>query len=421
MNNDNNNNNTTNLTNSNNNTSVEQEVNTIKATDLKNNLNSNEKRDLSAIIPTESYKGEEANDLLISRDTSLKSDGAVVIGNIDAEGVKIVEGASFPKEIDIEARKKAQQAAIKEKKAPNKKKKTISEDAKKAQNITTIIVLIVIAFLGAFGYLFINRKTDTDFAPKVITIELGSKLPVHAKDYVIPGVGSVDDLSYTINTSEVKIDEVGDYDYTVYHSGVTKRGTISIVDTTPPEVKTKELHIIEGSNYTPESFIVNCLDLSGCEFSFKDEKLANFNEAGLYNKDNNNLIIIVKDPYNNKSEVGVTLYIEAAGDIKKYKKETPLNPSLGYSLVTTYEVHYSSFASNSILSYAKKIDSYTYQDEKNYQEEIKKHEGEKEASFDNKTKTITITDKITNITTNGSNTPQEINDYLISQGFTLIQ
>ena len=147
MNNDNNKNNTTNLTNSNNNTSVEQEVNTIKATDLKNNLNSNEKRDLSAIIPTESYKGEEANDLLISRDTSLKSDGAVVIGNIDAEGVKIVEGASFPKEIDIEARKKAQQAAIKEKKAPNKKKKTISEDAKKAQNITTIIVLIVIAFL----------------------------------------------------------------------------------------------------------------------------------------------------------------------------------------------------------------------------------------------------------------------------------
>ena len=58
MNNDNNNNNT-NSTNSNNNTSVEQEVNTIKATDLKNNLNSKEKKDLSAIIPTESYKGEE--------------------------------------------------------------------------------------------------------------------------------------------------------------------------------------------------------------------------------------------------------------------------------------------------------------------------------------------------------------------------
>ncbi len=400
---------------------VNQEVSTIKATDLKDNLRSNERRDLSAIIPQESIKGEEASNTLLSKETTLKSDGAVVIGNIDNEGVKMVAGVTFPKEIDIETRKKEQQAAIKAKKTPTKKKKVLTEAGKKAQNITSIIVLIVLIFLGVFTYFFINRKTDTDFAPKAISIELGSTLPIHAKDYVTPGVGSVDDLSYTINTSEVKIDEVGDYEYSVNHSGVTKRGTISIVDTTPPEVKTKELHIIEGSEYTPESFITSCLDLSGCEFSFKEEKLANFQEAGLYNKDKNGLIIVVKDPYDNQNEVGVTLIIESPGDIKKYQKEVPYNELLGYSLTINYEIHYSNFAGNSLLSYADKEEVYNYRDVNKFNEDVKKHEGEKEVSVNKDNRTITITDKVTSITEDGTNSPEDINNYLVSQGFSLMQ
>ena len=294
------------------------EAGLIKATELQDNVKAREKRDLSAIIPQESIKGEEASNTLLSRETTLKSDGAVVIGNIEAEGIKIVEGVDFPQDINIEKRKKEKQAALKAKKNPNKKKKALSEDGKKAQNLTTIIVLAVLAFLGAFGYFFVNRKTETDFIPKIVTVELGDPLPYHAKDYVKPGKGKVDDLLYNINTSEVKVDEVGDYEYTVHHAGTTKRGTISIVDTTPPKVKIKELHIIEGSEYTPESFVTSCIDYSGCEFSFKEEKLAEFKEPGLYNKDNNNLIIVVKDPYDNTTEVGVTLYIEATSDIVKY-------------------------------------------------------------------------------------------------------
>ena len=65
------------------------EVNTIKAEELKDNISAVEKRDLSAIIPHESIKGEEASDTLLSKETILKSDGAVVIGNIDAEGINI--------------------------------------------------------------------------------------------------------------------------------------------------------------------------------------------------------------------------------------------------------------------------------------------------------------------------------------------
>ena len=402
----------------NNSEATEPEVNTIKAQQLKDNVSANEKRDLSAIIPQEAIKGAEASDTLLSKDTVLKSDGAVVIGNIDGEVVNMVADATLPKEIDIESRKKEQQAALKAKKNPNKKKKELSEEGKRAQNITTLIVLGAIAFIGIFGYLFVNRKTDADFMPKAITVELGDKLPFNAKEYVTPGVGRVDDLLYTINTSEVRIDEVGDYEYTVYHSGITKRGTVSIVDTTPPKVKTKELHIIEGSEYNPESFVTSCIDLSGCEFSFKEEKLADFKEPGLYNKDNNNLIIVVKDPYDNQSEVGVTLYIEASGDIKKYQREVPYAESLGYSLKSTYEVHYSSFGNNSILSYAKTVDVYTYQNEELFNAEAKKHEGEKEVIINKGEKTITITDTVTSITDNGGTTPQEIDNYLISRGYT---
>ena len=393
----------------------------IKATELQDNINVTEKKDLSAIIPQESIKGAEASNTLLSRETTLKSDGAVVIGNIEADGIKMIENATFPKEIDIAKRKKEQQESLKIKKNPNKKKKVLSDEGKKAQNITTIIVLVVIAFLGAFAYFFINRKTDEDFVPKIVTIELGNPLPLHAKDYVKPGVGKVDDLLYTINTSEVRVDEVGDYEFTVYHSGTTKRGTVSIVDTTPPKVETKELHIVEGSTYTPESFITKCLDLSGCEYSFKEDNLANFTKSGLYNKDNNNLIIIVKDPFDNKIEVGVTLYIESSSDIKKYKKEVPFNEALGYSLITTYELHFRSFGNTFILSYADIVSVYSYQSEVVFNSDVQKHEGEKGVSHNSIEKTITITEKTNSITPNGGNTPSEIESYLATQGYIKTQ
>ena len=166
----------------------------IKATELQDNINVTEKKDLSAIIPQESIKGAEASNTLLSRETTLKSDGAVVIGNIEADGIKMIENATFPKEIDIAKRKKEQQESLKIKKNPNKKKKVLCDEGKKAQNITTIIVLVVIAFLGAFAYFFINRKTDEDFVPKIVTIQLGKTNPLHAKDNVKTGVVKVDDL-----------------------------------------------------------------------------------------------------------------------------------------------------------------------------------------------------------------------------------
>ena len=395
------------------------ETNIIKASELKDNITANQRRDMSAIIPQESIKGAEASNTLLSKETTLKGDGAVVIGNIEGEEIKLIPEANFPPKIDIETRKKAQQEALKAKRDPNKKKKTISEAGKKAQNITTIIVLIVIAFLGTFAYFFVNRKTEEDFVPKEVTIELGDPLPLHAKDYVKPGVGKVDDLLYSINTSEVKIDEVGDYEFTVNHAGVTKRGTISIVDTIPPKVKVKELHVVEGSEYTPESFITSCIDYSGCEFSFKEEALANFKDPGLYNKDNNNLVLVIKDPYDNQTEVGVTLYIEASSDIVKYHKDIPYDTLLGYSLKSIYEVHYSSFGNNSVLSYAKKINTYTYQNENLFAEEVKKHEGEKEVTSNKNEKTITITETTTSLI--NSNTRQEIDNYLVGQGYVQTQ
>ena len=92
----------------------------IKATELQDNINVTEKKDLSAIIPQESIKGAEASNTLLSRETTLKSDGAVVIGNIEADGIKMIENATFPKEIDIAKRKKEQQESLKIKKNPNK-------------------------------------------------------------------------------------------------------------------------------------------------------------------------------------------------------------------------------------------------------------------------------------------------------------
>ncbi len=415
-----------------------QDVSTIKATELIDNTSSKESKDLSAIIPQDTIQGSEASNTLLSKNKELSSDGSVVIGNINENGLTMVEGANYPNKIDVAARKKAQQEAIKAKKDPKqKKKKEMTDEAKKAQNITTMVVIIAAVVLGLFGYYLFNRNTDDDFIVKRVTVELGNPLPKHTKDYVSPAnllrIGSfdfssifktkekiADDLLYTVNTSEVRIDEVGEYEFTVYHNGITKRGYVEVVDTTPPKVETIELHIMAGSEYGPEKFIKSCVDLSGCIFEFKDENLSKFTEPGLYNKDNNNMIVVVSDPYDNKVEIGVTLYIESNANVKRYQKNTPFNNLVGYSLRTTYEVYFSSLSNSLILSYANKIDTYTYLDDNLFNEEVNRRNGEKETTYNRDNKTITITTKVTSIIGSSNNTASEIDKYLINNGFAII-
>lgn len=415
-------------------TPVQNKDGIIRAEGLQDKVSAVQKRDLSAIIPEKAMEGSEANLALQSREKILNSDGSVVIGNIDNGNLVLVNGAKYPDKIDIQTRKKQKQDALKAKKniGVNKVKKKMSEEDKKAQNITSLIVLLIIGLLGLFGYYFFNRSTEADFKVKNITIELGESLPVQTNNYVIPAnifkVGSfdfsklfkkdkyvVDDLDYSINTSLVKIDEVGEYDYQVTHEGVVKNGKITIKDTTPPVLKLREVRIIEGNTYTPQSFISSCNDLSGCSYEFENQDMANYSTP-------NNYEVVIKaiDPYNNEVKEKISLVIESKGDVKVYKKGFAYSEEQGYSLTSTYEIHLSLTNNKAqILLFANLTEEYLYQDENRYKQAVKSYEGDSRYSFDNKKLTITKNERVNNI--GSSPNIVQINEYLLNNGYTEIQ
>ena len=416
-----------------------QEEATIKATSLQDNQRSLEKRDLSAIIPTTTIEGSEASGVLESKETLLKADGAVVIGNVDNGNLSVVNGVKFPDKIDIDSRKKLKQEQERAKRSSGTKKvnKALTEEGKKAQNITSVIVVVVILILGVFAYYFFNKNTEADFTVKTINIELGESLPTNTLDYVNPanvfkvgifdfskwfskdkgGKGvTVNDMEYSLNTSMVKVDEVGEYTYKVTHSNVTKEGKIIISDTTPPDIELKDVHIMEGGSYTPQSFVSSCKDLSGCRYEYEDDKMANITKPGSYN---DGISITAIDPYDNKVTKKVTLIIESREAIRVYNKKDEFNEELGYSLSTTYKVHLSITTNDSkILDYAEYIQEYTFENEGPYRKMYKENEGDKAYSFNDEGRIITKTTRVSSIDNQTITNINDIDAYLKGIGYT---
>lgn len=373
----------------------------------------NQKKDLSAIIPEQNNQTENTDGIVLeSKDKELKSDGAVVIANIVNDDIVMDEKAVLPAQIDIEARKRNRANMLKSKKRKNKVE--LDDEAKKSQNITSIIVLILICFLGGFAYYIYNRKTLKDFQPLPVTVELGDKLPIRTKNYVKPGVGNtVDELKYVLNTKDVDIDEVGEYNFTVTFNNITKTGTIKIVDTTAPDLTVKRVVITEGTTYGPESFVDECIDLSGCNYSFEDSKTTEkYRTPGTYN-----VYIVATDPYENKTTKKTQLVIEAQGMVKKLVKTEEYSENKGYSLKTTYDLHFSSFMDNAILYNGYKIEEYQYRNDEKFNEAKTKYTGEANYTIDTKNKTIKYEpDPVSQI--NNYSTLDDIVISLKANGFT---
>lgn len=373
----------------------------------------NQKKDLSAIIPEQNNQTENTDGIVLeSKDKELKSDGAVVIANIVNDDIVMDEKAVLPAQIDIEARKRNRANMLKSKKRKNKVE--LDDEAKKSQNITSIIVLILICFLGGFAYYIYNRKTLKDFQPLPVTVELGDKLPIRTKNYVKPGVGNtVDELKYVLNTKDVDIDEVGEYNFTVTFNNITKTGTIKIVDTTAPDLTVKRVVITEGTTYGPESFVDECIDLSGCNYSFEDSKTTEkYRTPGTYD-----VYIVATDPYENKTTKKTQLVIEAQGMVKKLVKTEEYSEYKGYSLKTTYDLHFSSFMDNAILYNGYKIEEYQYRNDEKFNEAKTKYTGEANYTIDTKNKTIKYEpDPVSQI--NNYSTLDDIVTSLKANGFT---
>ncbi len=396
-------------------TQVQEEKVTITPTMIDESEERTEiKRDLSAIIPKFEEINNDENSLeLISHEKGLKGDGAISIALINSDGeATLTSNAAFPEPIDIEERKKEKQ---KNKNKKVKKVKKKNKSAQKIQNRTALGSLIVIICLAVFFYWYKNHPTEKDFTPLHVTIEIGDSLPIRRSSYVKPGVGKLEDeLQYGLDLTNVVLEEVGDYEFTVTYKGISKTGIVSIVDTSPPELEIRNVEINEGDIYDASSFVESCKDPSGCNYSFQDsETEKKFTTYGVYT-----VYVVATDAFQNSVTKKASLIIEAQGELKSYVKATSFDFNTGYELTERYDLRFEEYSNYSLLLNGTHEKEFKYQDEEVYEKAAKTYSGEVNYTCNDSKKTITFKEAVTTV---GSNYSQlsEIDPYLKREGFYL--
>lgn len=370
-------------------------------------------KDLSSIIPKRME--EETPDILTSKETQLKTDGTTILGTfINEEQVQLAENAKLPDPIDIAARKEEKERN-KNRKNQKKEKKSPSElkKIKKRQNITSLIALLLIIFLVLFYFYYKNRPKEEDFVALEVHVELGSKLPVRKNAYVKPGIGELtDELSYTIDTSSVIVDEIGKYQYSVWHKGTTKYGFVIVEDTTSPTLEVRDVTITEGNSYEVETFVADCRDLTGCNYAFEEKDTKEkYKEPGEYE-----VYIIATDAYENKTTKKAILKIEAIGMVKYFTKQDTFDFEQGYALTIEYDLHFTDFLDDAIILNGTKYSIYDYQEESKYQEAKEKYYGFEDYTFDDSKKQITYKENA-NIVGNNYSKLNDVTNYLLNNGY----
>ncbi len=404
----------------NNNKTTEKEttlVQTIMPTMIDNEeiSNSENKIDLSAIIPDYEDEGLHETESLKSKTKELNSDGAILIGKLnDDYSVEMFENISFPEQIDMEKRKREKQKEknIKKKK---KEKRSLSEIKKeqKKLNKNTLIGLIMLIIVAVFAVYYFNKPKE-EFEVISFDVELGDKLPPRISSYVKSPDGTVtDEISYKLDTSNVIIDEIGTYQYSVLHNGKIKYGNINIVDTTAPKLEVKNLVINEGTNYEAQEFVANCVDLTGCNYSFEEAGTEKkYTTPGTYA-----IYIVAKDAFDNRTIKQASLTIEAKGMVKYFIKEDVFNFNEGYQKSTKYELHFTDFINNAIIYNGIKTEKMVFQEKETYKKYYDEYYGVNGYELDDENLTIVYKEIIYQVGNNYSRM-DAVTNYLLSEGYT---
>ena len=386
---------------------------TIMPTMIDDSMDVQEKkRDLSAIIPKENTNSSQEDAIAItSRENELKGDGTISIGTINVDGeITMNPNAAIPAQIDVAERKKIAQRnkGIFKK----EKKKKANKTAQKVQNITSLIALVALIGVGVFFYWYKHHPTEKDFKPLQVVVELGDSLPLRTSSYVKPGVGTeVDELQYALDLSEVKVEVVGEYQFSVTYNGITKYGTVVVEDTTPPELVVKEYSIKEGNSYDASKFVVSCVDYSGCNYSFQTEAESKYDFPGTYY-----VHVTATDAYQNTTTKKTSLIIESSGTTRTYTRYYGFSFSAGYEKVETYDITFVDYDNYSALLRGTRTITYIYQEQDKYNEAVKTYSNEANYSFSDADLEITY---VTSINSVGSNYTRldDIEEYLKKEGF----
>ena len=209
----------------------------------------------------------DANSINLVENSTLKgASGSSVIGSI-ANGVAQANNNPLPQNIDLS------RPQVEDKKNKTKKIKVMSKKEKIISVLVTIFVILVLGAAGYSGYYFGYVTNPSLYNVKTINLELGDTLPTTVS-YYIDSPKPLDDMEYTVDTSQVAYDLVGTYSYKVIHKGVTKTGQVIVRDTKAPLLvfkDTKKLVFLVGDKITKDKLVESCTDISNCEYKLDAE------------------------------------------------------------------------------------------------------------------------------------------------------
>lgn len=370
-------------------------------------------RDLSAIIPQYQNIEQGSNDIsLESKEATLKSDGTVTLGTYNENGSNVATNVQLPEAIDIEQRKAE---IIRNKKSKKKElnKKVKKKKGSKSQSVMALISLVIIGGLVAFYFYYKSVPKDSDFKPLHVYVELGQKLPIRMSEYVKPGIGTtVDEMAYTLDTSSVILDKIGDYEFSVTHNNIVKQGIITIQDKTSPELEVRDVIIEEGTTFDAGMFVTYCNDYSGCNYSFEE-----INTQNKYTEPGTHIVYVVaQDAYNNKIVKQANLIILSKGSQKiftKYEIDSNNYRSISYRYNLIFIA-----SNNSLLLYeGTQTIIYSYTSETAYNTAKNIYNGEINYTCDDDSKTITYVHAVTDL----FDTYENVVDRLSSEGYEEIK
>ncbi len=203
-----------------------------------------------------------ANDTKIEETTVTKaSHGSLVVAVVD-NGTTNILTDKFPEKIDI---------SLKAKTVVNKNGKKVKIMTKREliTNIVLSVIFVVILGVGGYyGYMYLFNVNPRNFKTKDVVVEYGNDIPLSVRNYI--NLTDISEMDYTLDISQVKTD-VGTYTYKVTYEEVTKTGTLTVKDTTPPVITFKEdINIPAHTEVTKDMLVSECSDLSDCSYDLTE-------------------------------------------------------------------------------------------------------------------------------------------------------
>ena len=249
-----------------------------------------------------------------------------------------------------------------------------SNNKKKGKFNKLIFIIIIVLSLTAVGvgvYIMLhitNNKpviNTTGVKLKDVKIEIGSDIPTDLTYYA--DFNKIDPATCSIDTTNIEDTNTLNAKYKFVISCMNNKkyeGEVEIVDTTKPEVKTKDVKVNMGGKVLALDFIESCDDKTACSYAFKDENTVfdNLQKAGEYD-----VTIIVQDEAKNSTEVSAKLTVSDVVTADVY-----LNCTMSSNNKETIKL---GIASSKFTKQAMKVYTYTltdqaYQDLKNNSQDL---------------------------------------------------